>query len=79
MLPPMITGMGIESDIFAENFVIYFFSVLNSRKLYLGDGCVTPNLADAMANDSMADTVEALGELLQDEEFMEYLESEFCV
>ena len=77
MLPSAVTGMGIESDIFGDNHVIYFFSVYNSRKLYLGDGCLTPNLADAMANDSMADTVEALGGLLEDREFMEYMEGEF--
>lgn len=79
MLPSMVTGFGVESDWSGDNFVIYFFSVYNSRKLYLGDECVTQNLNDAVANDDMNDTVDALGGLLEDKEFMEYLESEFSV
>ena len=77
MFPKTITDFGIQSDWSGDNFVIYFGSRFNSKFMYLADGCVTANLDEAIANDSMDDTIEALGELLQDKEFIEYLEGEF--
>jgi len=75
-LPLMITGLGIESDNLGDEFMIYFFSVFNARKLYLGDGMLTEDRCKAIKADSASFATEELGKLLGDDEFMNYLEME---
>lgn len=56
-------------------FHIYFFSLHNMKKLYLGDECLTENLTEALTSDDMAFITNELNTLLHDEEFMSYLEA----
>ena len=75
-LPLNLTGWGVQSDVLGDKFCIYFLSVHNARKVYLGTECVTENLDDALWSDDMSFVVEELHTLLNDQEFLDYLEGE---
>ena len=78
-LPIQVTSLGVNSDPLGQKYHIYFLSIYNSKKLFLGDNILTENLSEAIETDDMSEAVETLGELLGDEDFLEYLEAELCL
>lgn len=75
-LPLNLTSFGVGSDKMGDYFHIYFFSLHNMKKLYLSDGELTEELSKALVSDDMGFITNELTNLLVDDGFVEYLESE---
>ncbi len=78
-LPLNITSFGVNSDKLGDKFFIFFFSIHSNNMLYLGDEELTHDLSKALKSDDMQFITEELGNLLQDEMFMEYLEGQMVL
>ena len=75
-IPLNVTGYGVQSDVFGDKFCIYFLSIHTAKKVYLGTECVTENLENAIWSDDMVFITNELSNLIQDQEFLNYLEGE---
>ncbi len=78
-LPLNITSFGVNSDKLGDEFFIFFFSIYTNNMMYLGDGELTQDLSKALKSVDMGFIVEELGKLLDDNDFMEYLEGEMVL
>ncbi len=71
-----VTSFGIGSDNLGDKFHIWFLSLHNAKKLYYGDECVTEELNEALTTDDINFAIEELKSLLDDQDFLDYLEAE---
>jgi len=73
----MMTGAGVEPDWSGDKYRIFFSSIYNSKKFYLGDDEVVEDPDKAIESDDIKSAINELSTLLQDDEFLEYLEGMF--
>jgi len=73
-LPENLTGFGLQSDKLGDLFCIYFFSVHTQVKLYLGEDELTEDMSKALWSDDISFVASELTGLLQDDDFLLYLE-----
>jgi len=78
-LPLNITSFGVNSDKLGDEFFIFFFSIHTNNMMYLGDGELTQDLSKALKSVDMGFIVGELGKLLDDDDFMDYLEGEMVL
>jgi len=74
-LPLNVTSFGVGSDKLGDEFHIFFLSCHTSTKLYLSEGELTDDLSKALTTDNMEFITDELRGLLDDQDFMDYLEA----
>jgi len=77
-LPFGLSSFGVGSDNLGEVFHLYFISVSSSKKVYLGDDCLTEDLSEAITSDDMRFIIDELNTLLADKDFLLYLTDELA-
>lgn len=68
-----LTSFGVEQNLKTKQYRIYFLS--DTLKLFLGDEILTENSDKALETDDFSFAFEELTKLMNDEDFMEHLES----
>ena len=74
-LPLNLTAFGVQSDKLADNFCIYFLSSHTNVKLYLAEEELTEDISKALWSDDMSFVTSELTKLLQDSDFLDYLQA----
>ncbi len=79
MFPNIVSSFGVDSNWSGDEFYIFFYSIHNSKRMYLGEDCITDNLDKAIKTEDIGFAIEELNNLTTDKEFLSYLEAEMCL